>query len=290
MKRTLRAATLATCLALFASTAAPQADAADLRIDWTAPASCPSASAVEERALLLLDGTVQSNVLAAVVVTQGARAYHAHIVLRGQSGVGERDIEDARCDVLAESVAVLIALSVPTPVSRDGGLALAIRPEVTLVWGSLPLVAAGLGAAVAIEGVASLRLELRGAYHASQSTTLPGTPLGAEFQLFTFGASLCRPWRFGHVQGGPCVGAEAHRVNARGFGGVVQLPGNTSWWGPSLRLFARVHIFRWLDIGVAVEVMVPVSRPQFVFEDVARQLHRVSVIALKASLGPEVRF
>jgi hypothetical protein len=153
----------------------------------------------------------------------------------------------------------------------------------------LPLWAAGIGGAIALEGVASLRLELQGAYYVPQSTTFPGTTLGGRFELVTVGACLCRVWTFGRLQGGPCAGVQVHHVRASGFGGSVMLPGSTSWWGPSLRLFGRVQLWSSLAIQLAVEGMVPMSRPQFVYSDVDA-LHRVSPVALQVSAGPEVRF
>jgi hypothetical protein len=291
MKRTLRAASHAICLALLMSTIARSASAAELRLDWQAPASCPSASDLKAHAMELLGGAVHSKLFAQVEVTRRKSSYQAHIILRGPNGFGERYIEDERCDVLADSVAVLIALSIPPPAqsNRAAELALIIRPEVRVSSGAVPLLATGVGGAIAVEGVASLRLELHGAYFLPQSSTFAGTELGGRFQLITAGANLCRTWSFGRVHAGPCVGAQLNLVSASGFGGDVQLPGSASWWGPTLRLFGRVQLWSFLSIHVSVEGMVPVSRPQFVFSDVG-ELHRVSAVALQASAGPEVRF
>jgi hypothetical protein len=291
MKWTLRAAMQASCLALLLSSTARRAEAAELRVEWNAPPPCPSASDLRAHAIQLMGGVVRSDLVAEIKVTRREGAYHAHIVLRGPSGFGERHIEDARCDVLADSVAVLIALSVPSPVTTDSGADLVVTatPEVGVLTGSLPRLAAGIGGAIAVEGVASLRLEAHGAYYFPQSSTFSGMALGGRFELITIGACLCRLWSVGRIQGGPCVGAEIHHVSASGFGGSVQLPGSTIWWGPSLRLFGRANLWSWLAIDLAVEGMVPVSRPRFVFSDVG-ELHRVAAGSLRVSAGPEVRF
>jgi hypothetical protein len=291
MKWTLRAASHAICLALLMSTATRVARAAELRIDWRAPAVCPSASNVKAHALTLLDGAVHSGLIAEVEVTQREDTFHAQIVLRGPNGFGERQIEDQRCDVLADSVAVLIALSVPPPARLDtgAGLALVLRPEARVLSGALPRLAAGIGAAIAVEGLASLRLELHGTYYGPQSSNFAGTALGGRFQLLTLGASLCRTWSIGRLHAGPCLGAQLHYISASGFGGDIELPGNTSFWGPSLRLFGGVQLWSFLSIHMSVEGVVPVTRPQFVFSDLG-PLHRVSAVALQVSAGPEVRF
>ena len=239
----------------------------------------------------LMGRVPDSDLLATIQVTRSAQGYRAHVVLRGPSGSGARLLEDARCDVLVDSVAVLLALSIPSSASPDteGALSLVLRPEARLLSGALPFVAAGVGAASAVEGVGALRLEVHGAYYLPQSTTFERTTLGGDFQLFTVGACVCRLWSFENLQWGPCVGAEVHHVSASGFGGAEQRPGSTTWWGPSLRLFARVQLLPMFGISVAVEGVVPTSRPQFVFSDVG-PLHQVEAVALQASLGPEVRF
>jgi hypothetical protein len=293
MRRTLRRATRAICLVLlwsFASTAR-RADAAELQIDWNGPPECSSASDLRARVTRLTDGAVQSDLQATVEVTHGEHDYLAHVVMRGRSWFGERRLEDARCDVLADSVAVLIALSIPTRATPDSAdeLSLGVGLEGRLASGSLPLMAAGIGGAFAVEGLSSLRLELHGGYYFPQSITFDQTTLGGNFELFTLGACVCRLWTFGIVHGGPCVGAEVHHIRASGFGGMTKLLGSTSWWGPSLRLFGRAQLWPAFGIDIALEGMMPVSRPQFVFSDVG-ELHRVSPVALQVLVGPEVRF
>jgi hypothetical protein len=239
----------------------------------------------------LMGGSLHSELRAVVEVIRREQTYRAHVVVRGPSGFGDRHLEDARCDVLVDQVAVLIALSIPTRASpnSEDELSLALGLEGRLTSGSLPLLAAGIGGAIAVEGLASFRLEVQGAYYLPQSTTFDQTSLGGDFQLLTLGAGICRLWNFGLLQWGPCVGAQVHHISATGFGGVTQLPGSTTWWGPSLRLLGRVNLFPAFGIQIAVEGMMPLSRPQFVFSDVG-ELYRVSAVALQVSVGPEVRF
>ena len=293
MKRTLLAATRALYLALVWSLASPaqRAHAAELRIDWTAPPGCSSARDLRARVTKLLNGAAQTSFQASVDVTPVAERYRAHVVLRGPSGYGERQLEDARCDLLAESVALLIALSIPSSTPPDTGLApaLALWPQMHVGFGALPSMAAGIGAAISVEGLGSIRLELRGSYFFPQSSLFEQTTLGARFQLLSAAACVCQLWSFSAVQWGPCIGAEVNHVSASGFGGAIQRPGSTTWWGPSLRMFARVQLLPVLGISIAVEGVVPLARPQFVFSDIG-ELHRVGAVALQVSGGPEVRF
>jgi hypothetical protein len=290
MKRTLLPAR-ALCLALVCSlaSAAQPAHAAELRIDWSGPPECSSAGDLRARVIDLMGRMPQSSVLATVGVTRSAQGYRARVDLRGPSGSGARVLEDARCEVLVDSVAVLIALSIPSPASPGHAASLVLWPAALVSSGTLPLPAAGIGAASAVEALDSFRFEVHGAYYFPQSTTFEQTTLGGDFQLFSVGACICRLWGSETVQWGPCVGAEIHHVSASGFGGAVQLPGSTTWWGPSLRLFGRAQLLPVFGISVAVDGVVPVSRPQFVFSDVG-PLHRVGAAALQVSVGPEVRF
>ena len=293
MKWTLRPATRSMCLMLvltFVSTAR-RANAADIRIDWSAPPECSSANDLQARVMALMGGVVPADLLAVVKVTRAQDTYRANVLLRSGAGFGERRLEAARCNVLVDSLVVLIVLSIPTrvPPATKPALALSLWPEARVLSGSLPSLAAGVGGTIAFEAVSAFRLELHGAYYFPQSTTFEQSMLGANFHLLTFGACICRLWSIARVQWGPCVGAQVHRVSAHGFGGTTQLPGSTSWWGPSLRMLGRAQLLPALGINVAVEAMLPVSRPQFVFSDVG-PLHRVSAVALQLSVGPEVKF
>jgi hypothetical protein len=274
------------CFALSPRTAR----AADLRIDWSAPAECSSGNDLKARIVDLMGGAVHSDLRAIIEVTHDDSSYRAHVVMRGPSGYFERWLEDARCDVLRDSVALLIAVSLPGRVTPNtpSGLSLALSPEGRIASGSLPLVAAGFGGSIAIEPLASLRLAVHGAYFLPQSTTFDQTTIGAKFRSFAFGAGICRLWYIGPFAAGPCVGVAFHHLSASGFGGMTQLPGSASWWAPSLGLFGRAQLLPAFGINMSVEAMVPVSRPHFVFSDFG-ELHRVSAVAMQVSLGPEVR-
>ena len=294
MRRTLLAATRALLLALLwspASFAAAQpAQAKPWQVDWTAPPECASPRDFRQRVLSLSGAAPSASFAATIHITRSGDSYRAEARVRGPSGSGARQLEDARCDVLVDKLAVLIALSIPSAAPPDTGApAWLLWPEAQLAAGTLPLAAAGVGAALAVEGLGPLRVELHGAYYFPQSTTFERLTLRGDFRLFTVGACVCRLWSFEILQWGPCVGAEVHHVNASGSGGAIERPGSTSWWGPALRLFARAQLLPVLGISIAVEGVVPMTRPQFVFSDVG-VLHRVGAVTLQASVGPEVRF
>jgi hypothetical protein len=218
------------------------------------------------------------------------------VVLRGPFGSAEREFENARCERLQDSVAVLIALSIPnqqaTESRRESGTP--TRPvraslQGGIVSGALPLTAAGVGGAIALEAFWSVRLEVHGTYYFPQSATLGRTTLGARFGLLAAGVRACRLWNLGSLELGPCTGAEVYRVTTRAFGGMPSLSGNIVWWGPMLGAFSRLHVIGSLSVSVAAEAIVPVSRPRFRFWDVG-DLHRVSALAPQVTIAGEVRF
>jgi hypothetical protein len=244
----------------------------------------------------LMGGAVQSNLTAEARVMRHAGQYRAYVLIREPTGVGERELENAHCDVLMDSVALLIALSIPSPegaasrpIAKSVRPALLISVQGRLLRGALPLTAAGAGAAVALESFSSVRLEVSGAYYLSQSKSFADGMLGARFQSFAVGARACRLWRIDVLEMGPCLGAELHHVRATAFGGMPSLGGSVLWWGPALGLLLRVRVIELLAVQVGLEAVVPLSRPEFSFSDVGR-LHRVSALALQLVLAPEVRF
>lgn len=295
MRCTALRARLALCLLLLSISALVpcRATAAQLRIDWIAPPGCPSRSHVLARVEELTDGAIQASSAVAIEVTRVAQTYRAHVVVHGSSGVvGERSLENPRCEVLVEGVALLLALSLSNraapPPERSPSLGAGLDGRFLL--GPLPLPAAGVGGAISVDDLLSLHVELHGALFAPQSTTFDrmGT-LGADFRLLSFGACVCHLWRLPGLSLGPCLGAEIHYVTASGVGGMPSLSGSTTWWAPSLRLLGRARIVKALGIRLVVEGALPMSRPRFVFPDVG-ELHRVSRVALQVLLGPEVRF
>lgn len=270
--------------------------AAELSIAWSAPPECPTAGELKDRVMKWMAGSVGANFTAVTEVTTRADKYHAHVVLRDPSGFGERDLEHAQCDALMNSVALLIALSMPgqegsvrRDMPTDAGLSVPLSVQGRVAFGALPLTAAGLGGAVALEAFSSTRIELHGAYYAQQSQAFAGETLGARFGLWTLGARACRLWSISRLQLGPCLGAELYFASATAFGGVPSLAGKVQWWGPALGMFSRLTIFEPFALYVAAEAVLPLSRPYFRFDDVG-DLHRVPALALQVVVAPEVRF
>jgi hypothetical protein len=269
----------------------------ELELAWSAPDECPDRAELTSRVSRLLGGVVKSKLTATTDVMRTDGVYRARLRVTTSAGSGERILENRQCDTLADSVALVIALSVSGAADSSRAaeaeskerLALAVSAQGDALFGALPHPAVGVGGAIAVEGLLSLRLELRGAYYARQSTTFDNTTLGGRFGLVTFGARACRLWTLGGIDLAPCAGAEAYLVTATGFGGTVSRHQEASWWGPAVGLFGRMHLAKAFAVYVVADGVAPLSRRRFVFSDVG-ELYRPSVVALGLQAAAEVRF
>jgi len=96
-------------LALSVLTIAPRASATEL--SWDAPASCPDRATVETRVEKLVGGA-KSDVVAEARVTTTKDGYHLTLVTTRGGVRGERALDDASCDALAESAALIVAMAI----------------------------------------------------------------------------------------------------------------------------------------------------------------------------------
>jgi hypothetical protein len=240
---------------------------------------------------------VAANLTATADVTRSATKFRARVRFTSSSGFAERVLENARCEILADSVALVIALAAnasSSPRQRADDeqareLALAVSAHGTVVTGPLPQVAFGGGVALALEGIAALRLELSGSYYAPQSITYDQTNVGASFRLLRFGARGCGVWVMGAFDIAPCLGAQLFWIEGTGFGGQAHSSGATFMWGPALGVFSRLRLSPRFALYLAADGFVPVARQRFVYSDAGR-LHRPTVLGFQLFVGPEVRF
>jgi hypothetical protein len=274
---------------------ARHAAAAELIIEWRAPADCPDRDELSSRVQRLIGDDVVLNLTASTSVTRRAGAYRAEVQVTSPAGIGTRVIEDTRCDRLADNVALIVALSAAplgaapaASADEPGGLRFVAALSGNLVLGTLPSLAAGVGGQLAAESSA-LRIELRIAHYFTQTSTFANDTLGAHFALDLVGARICRLFAATDVEVAACVGADVLAITARGFGGAIRHSARTPCWGPALGFLVRSWLSEHFGVGIAADGFVPVSRRHFVFDDVG-VLHRPSAIALQVLLASEVRF
>src|SRR5512143_3875954 len=82
-----------------------------LELVWSAPDECPDSAELTSRVSRLLGDAVRSNITAATDVMRTDGVYRARLRVTTSAGTGERILESSQCDTLADSVALVIALS-----------------------------------------------------------------------------------------------------------------------------------------------------------------------------------
>lgn len=282
---------LSICIAFVWTAAARDAAASDLVLEWKAPAGCPSKADMASRAERFLDHAgLQTDLSVNANVTRVLGSYRVVVLIQSSRGSGERVLEDSSCEILADSVALVIALSSSAAEgSRPQALTLSLSAHATALSGALPAIGFGGGGALALEGLASLRFELGASYYAQQSDTYPQTQAGAQFQLVRVGARGCRVWGLGPVDLAPCLGAQIYRLTGTGFGGVKSDSGTIYAWGPALGFFARLRLLSFFGVVFGGDATIPVTRQRFVYSD-RGLLHQPAALALQLFLAPEVQF
>lgn len=284
------------CLALLCAGTARHVAASDLIVEWTAPPECPDKEKLTSRIEDSLGDAVTRNLTAATRVTRASDsgAYRAVVTITSAAGPRERTLENSSCEILTDSVALVIALIAvsSSPTSSDEGgdsVALAISAHATALAGAMPNLAFGAGGALAVELFGALRLEWSGTYYAKQTATFDRSSIGAEFELLRFGLRGCLLWSFGALELAPCAGADLYRLEGAGFGGSEQKRGEAYLGGPALGGFGRVRLSSWLALTLAADGSVPVSRRRFVYPDRGALL-QPSAVLFQVFVAPEVQF
>lgn len=83
-----------------------------IALSWRGPASCPSEARVRQRVDDLVAGATVGRPLAAdVVVVEAAGRFHVEMRLTHERGGGERRLDAATCEEIAEATALVVALA-----------------------------------------------------------------------------------------------------------------------------------------------------------------------------------
>jgi hypothetical protein len=169
---------------------------------------------------------------------------------------------------------------------RIGG-ALRIGPAVGV--GQLPSVAAGIVGGVAVL-LPRLRLELVATHWLARPARLDDRPeIGGDIRLTTGAVRVCPLVLLRPIEIPLCGGFEAGSMHGRGVGvaepATTRLPWAAFTAGAGLVWMPARWVGMWLDMAL----VVPVSRPVFVVENVGR-VHQPAAAAFAGVLGVEVRF
>ncbi len=319
--RSLATTALAVCTVLAVSTRVRASDThvvTHVVTQWVAPAGCPDEAAVRGRVQALVpDGT---EVRASGTVTQVAGGFRLVLRVEGGASPGERRLEGTSCAVLAESAAVILAMSATPPVvpppavpvpsvqlppvtvspvaererpappadPAPGRFRLAVlgRGDV----GTLPSPAFGAGVAVGWSPVRRVLLEASGTLWTDRAGTLPSSHAqGAEFALVTVALAACYGIARPPLQVLGCAVGEWDRTSANGFGAARTSDLVVTAWSVGGEGRLRWELGRSFALVAGLGALVPTSRNEFAIR-AAGTIHETSLVAGRASFGPEVRF
>jgi hypothetical protein len=291
-----------------------------LALSWDAPPGCPSRTQVLAEVARLLGGTIAmpqgGSVEARASVVQGPK-WSVSLTTRNAGQAGRRSLEAASCQDLADATALIVALMIdpdavaahagireveepappptaPPPAPRPAGRPIdvwaAMHGQASL--GVLPGVDAGVGAGVGLGGQ-RWRVELRGTYGLRRDQTARSSAAPAAYGQFNFlGGALAACINLGGdaIAFGPCAGAEAGMVSAKGYGVSVGFPARTAWLALGAGGYAAIALGPHLAIPVHVDVLAPLRRPRYVIKDMDGTVFQASAVGVRLVAGIEWRF
>lgn len=269
------------------------------RFSWAAPEECPSQPQVQAEIARLVGGTIQlheGDLEAKATVSHGP-LWAADLTTQHAGQTGRRTIEAPSCKAAADAIALIVALlidpdavaansrapepeipSVPEPPNLE--FLAGIHAQVRI--GSLPGADLGLGLGV---GVASARwrTDLRWSYGLRRDQ-VASLPSGASGRFNLAAGSVTECLDLGHTRWGfgPCAAVEAGRVSVTGFGATAGFSRRVFWVALGGGAFASLALGRHLRASMEVDVLAPMYRPDYVFQDVPGVVFRAPAVGGRA--------
>jgi hypothetical protein len=314
----------------FAAPARAQPSEEAVRIQYSAPASCPDAAsfASQVRERTQRGRFAEPNELArtfGVTLATDARGFTGEVEFSDESGAKvSRRVHDEQCDALVSSLALITALALdatvreeseptpaPAPIEPEPAAppqptatqaispkrvkqraVRAIRAGVQAAYGS-PISAPRLGVLGELEFRSGLSLRLTAHYAWHELEVAAGR--SASLQLMGLETSLC-PWRlaWGVLAATPCAAVDLGALRAAGVP-TAQLttPGDeTIWWAS---IGAQVALSYRPNSPFWVELRGAAEFPlragyQFTFENPSQIAYEVPVVSGWGGIATGVRF
>jgi hypothetical protein len=292
---------------------------------WLAPEGCPSLGAVETEIETLLGGPAKDRVHDELRVQ--ASVLHGELWLvtletASKTTSGHRTIEAASCQGLANATALIVALMIdpdavaartgkktsePPPTAKPaatpppstaadapalGATRVLVGIGAALNVGVLPSPDVGIGAGIGIARP-SWRMELRAAYGphsvASDPLSAPADAYG-RFRLLAGTLAGCVTVSRPAMVWGPCVDVEFGVVHGEGIGATQTNSENAAWLGVGTGGIVAFRVNSWLFVPVHADIVVPLWRPRFMFQNVDSPIFRAWPVGGRMTAGVEVHF
>jgi len=277
---------------------------AAFRFDWDAPEECLSQQQVQAEIARLVGGDIQlhEGELEAKATVSHGRLWSADLMTQHLGQTGYRRIEAPSCKAAADAIALIVALLIdPDAVAAN---AQAPEPEVPSVpepprsnrremqllvgvhaqgrIGTLPGADLGLGLGLGLAG-ARWRTDLRWSYglRRDQVASLPSGASG-RFNIAAGAVTECFNMGQDKLRFGPCAALEAGRVSVNGFGATAGFSRDALWLALGGGGFVSIVMGQHLHALMEVDVVAPLYRPDYVFQDVPGVVFRAPAVGGRA--------
>ena len=296
---------------------------AEFTLSWQAPADCPSPGDVRAEVVRLLGGQVRlpaGRDFKASAQVAHAQTWSVSIETELAGRAGRRAIDAASCQDLADATAMVLALAIdpniaatlparsqlPTPTSSPlvpAGAQPAPQKRSPLVdflfglqatgsQGTLPSVDVGVGGSVGLVA-RRYRVEIRAAYGLRRDQIAKAaTPADAYGRFNFLAGTLVGCFNLGQetLAFGPCADVEVGVASAQGFGVSDSYLVHRTWLAVGAGGYAVISLGRHWSVPLHLDVLAPVQRPEFVFNNVPDRVFQAPAVGVRASVGIELRF
>jgi hypothetical protein len=277
---------------------------ATFRFSWAAPEDCPSQPQVQAEIAGLVGGNIQlheGDLEAKATVSHGP-LWAADLTTQHAGQTGRRTIEAPTCQAAADAIALILALLIdpdavaansrapapaipsvpesPKPTQRELGFLVSFHAQGRI--GTLPATDLGLGVGLGFAGM-RWRTDLRFSYSLRRDR-VASLPSGASgrFNITAGSVTEClnlgrRRWRLG-----PCAAVEAGRVSVNGFGATAGFSRDALWLALGGGAFVSLALGQHLHAFMEVDVLAPMYRPDYVFQDVPGVVFRAPAVGGRA--------
>ncbi len=303
---------------------------AELVVQWFAPEQCPDAAWATARIAQHLGrplADVPAGPLhARVLITQEGTRYRLSVRTERGGSSGERSLEDARCEELAEAAALMIGLAIdagalgearpsdgpdgpsaaavdnerppglepavpqPAPGTRPANRGLRVDTGLLVDLGFVPGPGLGPDLRLSVQNARAVA-ELGGYFLPAQSSR--GDP-SVSVSLWAVAARGCLHWGSSRWLAGVCAGLDLGRVSAEGRGLTENLRTRALFVALSTSVRGRLRIRGPLWLMLEAGPSVPLLRQRFVTLNTSTgrrsALHEPRVVSARGTLGLGLSF
>ncbi len=291
------------CCALLGWRGPVQAEmSAGFRFNWSAPDECPTQQQVQAEIARLVHDDLRGHELAAKATVSHGSLWSADLTTEHAGLTGHRTIEAPSCKAAADAIALIVALLIdPDALPVDAqtpGPQVPVVPEPPKSGkrktqfllgvhaqgrvGVLPGADLGVGLGVGLASV-RWRTDVRWSYGLRRDQ-VAALPSGASGRFNVASGSVTECLNLGRTRWGfgPCAALEAGRVSVKGFGATAGFTRDTLWLALGAGAFLSLAMGQHLHALLEADLLAPMYRPDYVFQDVPGVVFRAPAVGGRA--------